>query len=152
MRPASFQEFARDRYPAVGGVREVEPWSEGTARPFGLLVTFDSGVRLWQAVTAQPAATAEPASGPPPAPVPQPELPAGRMTPVAIERFLVAAVANAGRAEMARVWGYSDREPPASTPGLAVEFHSGARIFAPFVHLAGPQQQRGPAYELPQEV
>ena len=152
MRPERFVEFARDRYPAVGGVREVEPWSEGTVRPFGVLVTFDSGARLWHAVTAQPATGAEPVAARAPEPVPQPELGAGRLTPLAAERFLVAAVTNAAPPGAARVWGYSEREPPASTPGFGVEFHDGARIFAPFVHLAGPGQQRGAAYALSSEA
>ncbi|RMI40167.1 hypothetical protein [Streptomyces triticirhizae] len=148
MRPERFVEFACDRYPAVAGVKEVEPWSEGNVRPFGVLVAFDSGTRLWHAVTAQPPAGTEAPAGRAPEPVPRPELGEGRPTPLAVERFLVAAVTNAGLAGVARVWGYSEREPPASTPGFGVEFHDGARIFAPFVHFADPGQQRGAAYEL----
>ncbi|WP_062206811.1 hypothetical protein [Streptomyces sp. NBRC 109706] len=152
MRPARFQEFAGDSYAAAGAVQEVESWSEGTARPFGLVVTFASGARLWQAVTAQAAPGEESVERAAPEPVPLPELGAGRLRLPEVERYLVAVLANAGCAEIARVWGYTDREPPASTPGLGVEFHSGARVFAPFVHAAGRGQQRGDAYELAAEV
>ncbi|WP_049580410.1 hypothetical protein [Streptomyces sp. SBT349] len=156
MRPARFQQYAITAYRAAG--LEAQPWTEGAKRPFGVKVRFGSGAEVWHAVTTQPREgdvpeqPEEPLEKDAPEPVAVPELGAGRLPIPTVERYLVALLTNAGNTEVARVYAYSDRDQPGSTSGLGVEFHSGAKAFAPFVHAMPPGRTPGREFDLPQEV
>ncbi|WP_182605366.1 hypothetical protein [Streptomyces alkaliphilus] len=90
----------------------------------------------------------------PPAEIPVPELGTGRGIPlVDIERYLAAVLNNSGSPEIERTYSYRDREQPSITSGIGVVFHSGARIFAPFVHvMRAGERTSGRPYDLPSEV
>ncbi|WP_062207354.1 hypothetical protein [Streptomyces sp. NBRC 109706] len=157
MRPARFQQFAIAAYQAAG--LQAEPWTEGTTRPFGVKVRLPGGAEIWHAITTQPRdgdrqeEPEQPVEKEAPHPVDVPELPAGRAPVAAVERYLAALISNAGSAEVSRVYGYSDREQSGSTAGFGVEFWSGAKAFAPFVHAMRPgQTSPGQEFDLPREV
>ncbi|SOD58184.1 hypothetical protein SAMN06297387_10123 [Streptomyces zhaozhouensis] len=157
MRPARFQQFALASYQAAG--LHAEPWAEGTSRPFGVKIRLPGGAEVWHAVTTQPRdgdrpdEPEEPVEKDAPQPVDVPELPAGRVPVVVVERYLAALLTNAGSAEIARVYGYTDREQRGSVAGFGVEFWSGAKAFAPFVHALRPGQAApGQGFDLPREV
>ncbi|RBM04530.1 hypothetical protein [Streptomyces sp. PT12] len=156
MRPARFQQFAIDTYRAAG--LGAEPWNEKSKRPYGVKVRLASGAEVWHAITTQSRdgddfeRPEEPVEKDAPEPVAVPELGAGRVRLLDVERHLVALLTNAGSTEMARVYGYSDREQPGRSPGFGVEFHSGARAFAPFVHAMRSGQAPGQPFDLPAEV
>ncbi|GAA2715636.1 MULTISPECIES: hypothetical protein [Streptomyces] len=142
MRPARFQEFTVKALAEAPYIRTVEPVNEPGERPHGLEITFTNGAQLQVGITyaradgekfedADGTPVAEsPVEGEPPAAVPWPELPStGRREPRDLEPYLVSALVNSGNAEIASVYGYSDREAPAKYPGAGVRFHNGSRIF-----------------------
>ncbi|RKN45831.1 hypothetical protein [Streptomyces hoynatensis] len=155
MRPQRFQQFALDTYQAAG--LAAEPWEEKTKRPLGIVVTLPGGSRLWHAINAQARdgdtydQPEEPVEKDAPEPVPVPELGA-RIRIADAEHYLSALLNNAGNRELAGVYCYSDREQPGSTRGFGLHFHSGARIFVPFVRAARAGQSPGKDFDLPQEI
>ncbi|MQS07147.1 hypothetical protein [Streptomyces alkaliphilus] len=160
MRPERFRDFALEIYGRAPGITAVESWSEGTERPFGIEVTLASGARVRHAITAQAAEgdrydePEKPVEKDPPAEIPVPELGTGRGIPlVDIERYLAAVLNNSGSPEIERTYSYRDREQPSMTSGIGLVFHSGARIFAPFVHvMRAGERTPGRPYDLPSEV
>lgn len=155
MRPQRFQRFALDTYQAAG--LAAEAWEEGTKRPLGIVVTLPNGSRIWHGINGQARPgdkydqPEEPVEKDAPEPVPVPE-PGARIRIVEAEHYLSALLNNAGSREVERVYCYSDREQPGSSRGFGLHFHSGARIFVPFVRAARAGQSPGKDYELPQEI
>ncbi|NJP65865.1 hypothetical protein [Streptomyces spiramenti] len=87
-----------------------------------------------------------------PAAEPLPDM-TSRVPVPTVEAFLAGAIRNAGSTEVSGVYSYSGRETPSVHPGFGVTFHSGAKAFCVFVHVAGPGQGRpGSAYDIPSEV
>ncbi|ARQ70324.1 hypothetical protein [Streptomyces marincola] len=156
MRPDRFQQFAIDAYRGAG--LQAEAWTEGTKRPFGVVVTVPGGARLWHAITVQSAEgerydqDEQPVEKEAPAPVTVPELGAGRVSLGVLEEYLAALLTNTGSPEIVKTWRYSDREQAGTTPGLGVEFWSGARAYAPFVLAARAGGSPGAPFDLPSEV
>lgn len=134
MRPARFQEFAIKAFGRGTEVAAVEPWQDGTRRPYGVQVRFNTGTTLNVSITAvtppgerftEPEVPVEAA---PPVEVAVPDLyEAGKVTPKRAERYLAALLANAGSSEVAEAFAYSDRETPPMNPGLGVNFHNGGK-------------------------
>ncbi|GHJ28223.1 hypothetical protein [Streptomyces hygroscopicus] len=160
MRPQRFQDWAVDALRQGTEVAEVEPWQDGRNRPYGLKTRFRTGAEIWMGITAvappgedysQPE---QPVEGEPPAAVPVPELVGanGKVSVTQAERHLAALLNNAGSAEVAGAYGYSDRADPALNPGVGVDFHSGGKIHCVFVHALRPGQNPGTQYDLPAEV
>lgn len=158
MRPERFQEFAVKTLSNAPGVLSVEPWQEGPQRPFGLKVTLASGAQVWPAITAVSAPGEDynqpetPVEGEALPEVPFPELPAGKVPVTDVERYLVAALTNAGSREIAEVYGYSDRPTPNLTPGVGVDFHNGAKIHMGFVQAIPAGRGPSRAWDLPTTV
>ena len=153
MRPQRLMEFVVEtlgKAPEAGG---AVPWQEGGVRPFGVQVTFVTGSEMWLGVMAA-AAPGEsydqpevPVTAEPPAEVAVPELlEGGKVSPLSAEAWIAAVLANAGSAEIKRVYGYSDGATvtrPTSAPGVGLEFHSTGKGFLPFVHTARAGQGKG---------
>lgn len=158
MRPARFQEFALKTLTAAPGVVSVEPWNDGTTRPYGLKVTLVGGAQVWPAITAVGAPGEKysepeaPVEGEVLPEVPLPDLPAGKIPVTTVEAFLVAAMTNAGSREIAQVYGYSDRPTPSLHPGLGVIFHNGAKINMGFVQALSAGRSPGRAWDVPTAV
>ncbi len=156
MRPARFQQFAIDTYRAAG--LRAEPWTEGDRRPYGVKVGLPSGAEVWHAITVQSPdgerydQDEQPVEKDAPEPVAVPELGAGRMRLADVERHLAALLTNTGSPEIVKCWTYSDREQPATTPGLGVEFWSGGRAFLPFAHALRAGADPGREFDLPTEI
>lgn len=155
MRPQRYMQFAADAYRAAD--LHAEPWTE-SSRPFGIKVRLASGAEVWHAITAQSREgeqfdePEQPVEGEPPAPVEVPSLGTGRTRVTDIERYLTALVINTGSPEIAQGYAYSEGSKTGNTPGYGVRFHSGARVFAPFVHVLRPGQTPGKEFDVPQEV
>jgi hypothetical protein len=160
MRPQRFQEFAVNTFRAGKEVTNATPWTEQTKRPFGVKVHFSTGAQLWLGITAMAAPGEDysqpetPVSSEPPADMAVPELYVnGKVSIAKAELYLAALINNAGSAEVARVYGYSDRPTPAMHPGLGVDFHNGSKIQMVFVHAVRAGQDSPTAeYDLPTEV
>jgi hypothetical protein len=115
-------------------ITAAEPWQDGTRRPYGVRVKFNTGTVLNVSITAvtppgedfkQPE---QPLTGAPPAEVPVPEpYDGGKVTPLRAEAYLAALLNNTGNPEMARAYAYSARETPPMNPGLGVDFHNGGK-------------------------
>ncbi|NJQ04938.1 hypothetical protein [Streptomyces lonarensis] len=156
MRPERFRDFAVQSYTTAG--LAAEPWDDGNKRPLGVKVTLPSGAQVWHAVTVQSPEgekSSEPekiVEGDAPASEPLPDL-TSRVPVPTVEAFLAGTIRNAGSTEVSGVYSYSGRETPSVHPGFGVTFHSGAKAFCVFVHVAGPGQGRpGNAYDIPTEV
>ncbi|MFI9235791.1 hypothetical protein [Streptomyces sp. NPDC053079] len=160
MRPARFQEFAVKALAQAPDIRTVEPWNEGTARPCGVKITFTTGAQIWHAITYTMAPGEKmdgpeaPVEGEVPAEVPWPELTqGGKINVRASERYLVAAILNAGSAEVASASGYSEGPTPAMHPGYGVQFHNGSKIFCVYAYaLRSGQERGGKGFGLPEAV
>lgn len=134
MRPARFQEFAVTAFQRGPEVAAVEPWQDGTNRPFGVQVRFTAGTVVRLSITAV-SATGEkygepehPVTAAPPAEIPLPDLfDGGKITPQRAEKYLAALLNNSGDPEVAETYAYSARETPAMYPGVGVNFHSGGK-------------------------
>lgn len=134
MRPARFQEFAITAFQRGTEVAAVEPWQDGTRRPYGVQVKFNTGTTMRVSITAvtppgekftDPEVPVEVA---PPAEVSVPDLyDGGKVTPLRTEAYLAALLNNAGSPEIARTYAYSARDTPPMNPGLGVEFHGGGK-------------------------
>lgn len=134
MRPARFQEFAITAFRRGSEVAAVEPWQDGTTRPYGVQVKFSTGAVLRVSITAvtppgenfkEPEA---PVTAEPPAEVPVPEpYEGGKPSPQRAELYLAALLNNSGNPEVARTYAYSARETPPMNPGLGVDFHNGGK-------------------------
>lgn len=157
MRPARFQEFAQQTLAGAPGIAAVEPWQDGTTRPFGLKVTLGTGAQVWPAITAV-AAPGEhydqpetPVEGEPPAEMPMPPLEA-KMPITEVEKVIAAALAASANPEIARVYCYSDRKQPNLNPGVGLHFHNGGKIHMVFVHAMRAGQTPGRPYALPEAI
>lgn len=134
MRPARFQEFAITAFQRGTEVAAVEPWQDGTRRPYGVRVRFNTGTTMRVSITAvtppgekftDPEAPVEAA---PPAEVTIPDLyDGGKVTPQRAEAYLAALLNNAGNPEIEETFAYSNRETPPMNPGLGVNFHNGGK-------------------------
>jgi hypothetical protein len=134
MRPARFQDFAIKAFQKGSEIAAVEPWQDGTRRPYGVQVKFNTGATLRASITAvtppgekfsEPEAPVEAA---PPAEVPVPDLyEGGKVTPRRAELYLAALLNNAGSPEISQTYAYSARDNPPQNPGLGVEFHGGGK-------------------------
>lgn len=134
MRPARFQEFAITAFQRGSEVAAVEPWQDGTRRPYGVQVRFNTGTVFRVSITAvtppgESFKEAEvPVEGAPPAEVPVPDLyDGGKVTPKRAELYLAALLNNTGSAEIVDTFAYSNRETPPMNPGLGVNFHNGGK-------------------------
>ena len=160
MRPQRFQDWAVTTLRQAPEVAEVEPWQDGRTRPLGLKVRLRTGAEIWTGITAVGAPgedysqPEQPVVGEAPAEVPVPELVGanGKVNVRGSELYLAAVLNNAGSAEVASTYGYSDRAAPALHPGVGVNFHSGGKINCVFVHALRPGQNPGKQYDLPTEV
>jgi hypothetical protein len=134
MRPARFQEFAMTAFQRGPEVSSVEPWQDGTNRPYGVQVRFNAGTVMRLSITAVSATgekysePEEPVTATPPGEIPLPDLfDGGKITPQRAELYLAALLNNSGSPEIAGTYAYSARETPAMYPGLGVDFHSGGK-------------------------
>lgn len=134
MRPARFQEFAITAFQRGSEVAAVEPWQDGTRRPYGVQVRFNTGATFRVSITAVTPpgesfkASEVPVEAAPPAEVPVPDLyDAGKVTPQRAELYLAALLNNTGSPEIAEAFAYSDRDTPPMNPGLGVSFHNGGK-------------------------
>lgn len=134
MRPARFQEFAITAFKRGSEVAAVEPWQDGTRRPYGVRVKFNTGATLNVSITAvtPPGESFKeqevPVEVEPPAEVPVPDLyDAGKVTPQRAELYLAALLNNTGSPEIVDTFAYSDRETPPMNAGLGVNFHNGGK-------------------------
>lgn len=141
-------------------VRTVEPWNEGTKRPFGVKIEFTTGAQIWHAITYTMAPgekmsepEAPPVEGEAPAEVPWPALiQGGKIDIRASEQYLVAAILNAGNAEVADASGYSS-PTPAMYPGFRVDFHNGSKVFCVYQYaFRSGQQPGGKGYDVPEAI
>ncbi|MCF3101445.1 hypothetical protein IPZ58_07605 [Streptomyces roseoverticillatus] len=160
MRPERFQEFAVKALTQAPDIRTVEPWNEGARRPFGVKIEFTTGAQIWHAITYTMAPgekmsepEAPPVEGEAPAEVPWPELiKGGKIDVRASEQYLVAAILNAGNAEVAEASGYSLPEKPALHPGFSVQFHNGSKIFCVYEYALRSGERPGTKFDLPEAV
>lgn len=134
MRPARFQEFAITAFRRGSEVAAVEPWQDGTRRPYGVQVKFNTGTAFRLSITAvtPPGENFKeqevPVTAEPPAEVPVPNLyDGGKVTPQRAELYLAALLNNTGSPEIAETFAYSNRETPPMNPGLGVNFHNGGK-------------------------
>jgi hypothetical protein len=134
MRPARFQEFAITAFQRGSEVAAVEPWQDGTRRPYGVQVRFNVGTTLRVSITAVTPpgesfkAPEVPVEAEPPAEIPVPDLyDGGKVTPQRAELYLAALLANTGSPEIAETFAYSNRETPPMNAGLGVNFHNGGK-------------------------
>ncbi|GAA1914299.1 hypothetical protein GCM10009716_24710 [Streptomyces sodiiphilus] len=160
MRPDRFRDYALDAYRAAPGIAAAELWADGTRRPFGIKVSLAGGAQIWQAITAQARPGANPAEPERPEEGEVPDMPAvptpagpGPVALALVEQMLAGALVSAGSREIARAYTYSAERQGAANPGVGVHFHSGARVFAPFVHALRPGERApGREYDLPDAV
>lgn len=134
MRPARFQEFAVTAFQRGSEVSAAEPWQDGTKRPYGVRVKFNTGTVFHVSITTVTPPgenfqkSESPVTAEPPAEIPVPDLyDAGKVTPHRAELYLAALLNNAGNPEVAETFAYSDRETPPMNAGLGVNFHNGGK-------------------------
>ncbi|MFJ8390561.1 hypothetical protein ACIQ9Q_39930 [Streptomyces sp. NPDC094438] len=153
MHPARFTQLCIQTLPnEAPDIATVEEWQGDDAPPFGFVVSFATGSRIWAQVTGGLAPgtkatdTDVPVTGPALEPVALPALldNDGKTSPDRAEAYLTAVLTNTDNTEIAKVYGYNQRPGQAAGhPGIGLVCHNGARLFVPFVHTAQAGQDRG---------
>ncbi|WP_329467884.1 hypothetical protein [Streptomyces sp. NBC_01431] len=152
MRPERFRQFCLDTLPQHGpDITAAEVWEGDGAPPFGIVITFANGSRLWATITGVLAPGTKvddadmPVTGTAPEPVALPALCIdGQTSPALAEAYLAAVLAQSGNNEVSNIYGYQQRlNQAAAYPGVGIGFHNGARIYMPITHTSRPGQNMG---------
>ncbi|MFO7251837.1 MAG: hypothetical protein DIU60_013895 [Actinomycetes bacterium] len=153
MRAARFEQYLRDLLSgsANPAIKDVVTFADAghKASPFGLVVTFTTGARIYLQIVRTSAQGGESADKPEVvktgdvlAPVPDPgfALESDRVNVRAFEAWLAALVTNSGSEEIQGVRTFSGKT---HRFGVEVSFYNGARAFVYFAHTLGPGQDVG---------
>lgn len=133
-----------------------------TGKPFGHVITLRTGATIavqWVRTSASggedQAQPEEPVTGKPPERVEVPDLPAsGRVPLTLVEAHLAALIAGGGSDEIRAVERTSQRPGRGTKCGVNVHMHSGATVYAVFLHTApaGQAISSGGDYQQREEV
>jgi hypothetical protein len=147
--PAEVQELCVEALSKGPDITAAEAWNEET-RPFGLLITFTSGARLWVAITTSAATSGDSRTETATRPTAPPPLPAlyeanQVITPARAELYLAALLSTGLAPQITSAYAYSDRDTPARHPGVGLRMANGARAYLPFVFNASANGRRAGA-------
>ncbi|WP_327359600.1 hypothetical protein [Streptomyces sp. NBC_01304] len=144
---------------AAPDLEGAEAWQDDS-RPFGLILTFTTGARLWVAITVAGVAgtppgtdegpTAPTAAAAEAAPLPHLYDQNGAIALQNAEEYLAAVLgssdpqdgsaSSASGSGIAKVYTYSGAGAGRSF-GIGIVFRTGARAYLPFAHNCGPGQR-----------
>jgi hypothetical protein len=149
VHPAEVQDLCVEALSKGPDITAAEAWNEKT-RPFGLLITFTSGARLWVAITTSAATSGDSQTETAARPVTPPPLPAlyganQAITPARAELYLAALLSTGLAPQITSAYGYSDRDIPARHPGVGLRMATGARAYLPFEYNATANGRRAGA-------
>jgi hypothetical protein len=143
--PEQVQELCLNIFAKGPDISSCDTWRDND-RPFGLLIVFSSGARLWTAITTADSTSSAMADTTPRAagePLPHLYNSKGLITLGSAEDYFTAVLIDAQAPEMTGAYSYSHRAAQAQCPGVGLLLAGGARAYLPFAFTASASSQPG---------